>query len=198
MTSPFIIADNFLPNPELLIADLRTREFEDLTGPDGAVYKRVSPLDPSYCSDLIGDAVKRPVDVTYLLARLNLAGEPPNNAIHSDEGYDEFAMVLYLTAPEHCKGGTAFWKHRNYGFTSLPTQHECRQVGRSPSTVLNTLKRDFDRPDAWLQTHLAEMKFNRAIFYPTKRFHSRSPFEAFGSDITDGRLIVVSFFSSAR
>lgn len=197
MLQPLIIVDNFLKDPASVVREISAIEFQDLQGPDGATYKRVAPLANDRFAEEISAAVGFPVKQSYTLARLNLKGEAPNNLVHSDGSYDEFAMVLYLTAPEHCFGGTAFWRHRLYRWDALPNEVQLRRLGRNPRAVTNQLQKDWDREDAWELVKMAQMSFNRAIFYPTAAFHSRYPFKAFGNDVKDGRLVVVSFFNRA-
>jgi hypothetical protein len=157
--------------------------------------QRVHIRDTAEFSDLIAAALGKPVQQSYSLVRLNFAGEPPNAAIHADSGYDEIAAVLYMAKPEDCAGGTAFWKHKKTGFDHWPTEQEIRKLGKSPSRTYATIEADWDNADAWEQLHVSKMEFGKAIFYPTKFFHSRWPFEAFGNGPEDGRLIWVSFMS---
>lgn len=194
MAQPFLVVDDFLPDPEKVRDDFKSLEFYDMRGPDRELYKRINVRNPREFNGLIEKAVGRPVEQDYSIARLNYAGENPNNAIHSDNGYSEFAAVLYLSRPEDCKGGTAFWRHKHTGFPGWPTDKEVRRIGKSPTRVWDQIMATWNEPDAWEQTGLAEMKFGRAIFYPTKSFHSRWPFEAFGTTPEDGRLIWCSFF----
>ncbi|MGI0034284.1 MAG: DUF6445 family protein [Nitrososphaera sp.] len=115
--------------------------------------------------------------------RLNYGGELPNNWVHADRGYGSLAAVLYLSLPEHCTGGTAFWRHRS-GIDRLPAE-----AGDEHQAV-----RDFVRISRWRQTQVVPMAFNRLILYPTQLFHSRWPFQAFGTGPQDGRLIAVGFY----
>lgn len=195
MTPPFITVDNFVASPLRVAEDLRASDFQDLKGPDGEVYKRVALMPSNIFREEMEKAVGFAIQPNYSIARLNFAGENPNNAIHADSGYDEFAAILYLTAPEHCSGGTAFWRHKILDMSEMPTAKEARARGRSPGRVMKRLTADWNNVDAWEQIALAEMKFNRAIFYKCKAFHSRFPFEAFGTDAANGRLVFVSFFN---
>jgi len=194
VAQPFLIVDDFLPDPDSIRKTFTELEFYDMRGPDGEMYKRINVRNPQEFNSLLEKAVGKPVVQDYSLVRLNYVGEPPNNAIHSDGGYSEYAAVLYMCKPEDCKGGTAMWRHKQTGYTALPTEQEVRKVGKKPSRVWEQISSSWNRPDAWEQIGLAEMKFNRIIIYPTKNFHSRWPFEAFGSTPQDGRLIWVSFF----
>lgn len=194
--TPFIVKDGFLTRPELLtFLATTTATFDDVEGPDGEVYRRVHVMDKNSFNTEISDWLGVPVTQRYSVLRLNYGGELPNSAIHSDALYDSHALVLYLSKPEDCKGGTAFWRHKRTGFTAWPTQRQILAKGKNPQRVWEGITKDWDDLNAWEQTHLAEMKFNRAICYPTSMFHSRFPFAAFGDCPENGRLVFCSFFS---
>jgi hypothetical protein len=195
MQPPFIVKDDFLRDPEAIRALVPEMPFQDVVGPDKQVYKRVAIADPSLFNAEIADFVGAPVAQRYSVFRLNFNGEDPNSAIHTDAEYDSHALVLYLSRPGDCTGGTAFWRHKKTGFTAWPTKQEILRKGKNPQGVWEGLTRDWDNVDAWEQTHLAEMKYNRAICYPTSMFHSRYPFKAFGNCPENGRLIFCSFMS---
>lgn len=193
--APFIVKDNFLANPEAIRELLPDMPFQDVAGPDGATYKRVAIADRNLYNPEISAWLGRKISQRYSVFRLNFNGENPNNAIHSDAGYDTNALVLYLSKPEDCVGGTAFWRNKKTGFTSWPTKQEILRKGKNPQRIWIELTEQWDDLSAWEQTHLAEMKFNRAISYPTKAFHSRFPFAAFGDCPDNGRLVFCSFFT---
>lgn len=190
-----VVHDDFLNAPEFERLKLLKGSFYDVEGPDGEIYRRVQVLKRDDLNVRLSAAVGRPVNQQYSIARLNYVGENPNNAIHADSAYSDFAAVLYLNTPEQCRGGTAFWRHKKTGWEWMPTEKEVRAKGKSPTRVLAQITEDWNNESAWEQVALAEMKFNRVAIYPTKRFHSRYPFEAFGSTPEDGRLIWASFFS---
>ena len=199
MTLPYIAKDDFLQFPELT-RELAVEEFpfSDVTGPDGESYKRVFVADPNLFKPEIEKWLNSKVSQRYSVFRLNYGGENPNSAIHSDALYDSHALVLYLSRPEDCVGGTAFWRHRKTGFTAWPSKQEILRKGKNPQRIWEGLTEDWDNLSAWEQTHLAEMKFNRAICYPTAMFHSRYPFPAFGDCPENGRLIFCSFFTALK
>lgn len=198
MTAPFLMVDDFLSDPKEAAEKLRRADYADRVGPDGETYKRVALMPASLFQEEIEKEVGFSIRPDYSLARLNFSGELPNNAIHADGGYSEWAAIVYLSNPGHAPSGTAFWRHVKYDIDSMPTEQEIRRRGRSPKRVLQQLTADWNRPEAWTQTHFAEMKFNRAIFFRCKSFHSRYPFEAFGDCPENGRLIFVSFFNRAE
>lgn len=188
--------DDFLPDPLAYREQALKEKFYDIRGPDGELYKNINVRPSDELESLISLRLGRNVKCSYSLLRMNFEGELPNNAVHSDNGYDQFAAILYLSRPEDCRGGTGFWKHQKYGWTNFPTLNQLRQTCKKPEKILKQLSMDYNRPGAWELTHIAEMKFNRMIVYPTQQWHSRYPWEAFGKTREDARLIWVSFFSA--
>jgi len=195
MTPPYILKDDFLRDPGAIRALMPDMPFQDITGPDGQLYKRVAVAARYLFKSEIEEWVGAPIEQRYSVFRLNFGDESPNSAIHSDAQYDKCALVLYLSKPEDCSGGTAFWRHRKTGFTAWPTKEEILRRGKNPKRVWEGLTKDWDDVSAWEQTHLAEMRYNRAITYPTAAFHSRFPFKAFGTTPENGRLVFCSFFT---
>ncbi len=102
--------------------------------------------------------------------RLNYAGELPNTAIHSDMGWGTHALVVYLSEGD---SGTALWRHNVTG---------AERIDPGDFDLFERLKGDWDNPDAWTQTAMAKMRLNRAVIYDGSLFHSRWPFEGFGTD----------------
>lgn len=179
-----LVYDNFLPDniaQHLRISGVNA-EYVDWSGPDGQVYKRICIVDDLFMREAI-ERIYGPVDMLGMAYRLNYEGEAPNQSIHSDIGWGTHAMVLYLADGP---SGTAFWRHRKSGKESLP-------VGDILTYI--AVKDDWEDDSKWEITNVVDMQFNRALFYESKMFHSRYPFEAFGSTPEDGRLILVAFFT---
>lgn len=190
-----LVKDDFLPNPEEVRAQAVAGKFETHTGPDGAIYTNIQIRPRQEFKALLEDLFRYEVEQHLTMVRANYAGELPHNPVHSDQICAEYACVLYLNTPAQCQGGTAFWKHKKLGWESLPTEKTLRAHGKSPKREFAKIDADWSNPEAWEQTLLAEMKFNRLIAYPSRRFHSRWPHTAFGTSPDDVRLIWVSFFN---
>lgn len=177
-----IIIDDFLPDPESVRAAGLCAAFIDWAGPDGEVYKRIAIAEVPGLREGIERAMG-PVEMLGMGYRLNFNGELPNAAIHSDMGWGTHAAVLYLSEGE---GGTALWRHRATGAS---------RIDPGDVTLFEHVRHDWDDAAKWDQIGLAEMKLGRCVIYESALFHSRWPFEAFGSDHDTGRLIAVAFFS---
>ncbi len=177
-----LVADDFLVDPNLAREDALGAEFIDWQGHDGQVYKRVC-LKPV---PGLQQAIERVYGAIEMFAqgyRLNFAGELPNQSIHSDLGWGTHAAVVYLCDGP---GGTAFWRH---GATNTD------RIKVGDHELFESIGADWELEGAWQQIGVAELAFNRAVLYDNSLFHSRYPFEAFGSSAQDGRLVAVAFFT---
>jgi hypothetical protein len=85
------------------------------------------------------------------------------------------ALIVYLNKPEECKGGTAIYhnkiidsclvtskeQHQEYEGAQKPVEHMSKR-----KTNINTTKNN-----NWEVIDTIDMKYNRAVFYPTCLFH---------------------------
>lgn len=181
------VVDNFLDSPHTLLTAAQKAKYGPYHGKDGVTYERVAEHYHAEVVDKLNEFMGRPIKLLGMGFRLNYAGENPNHAIHSDLGWGTYALVLYLSEPpSHLISGTAFWNH-------VATGKE--RILDGDVKLLNQIQGDWDDASKWDQRGFVSSKFNRAAIYRSELFHSRWPFEAYGSSISDGRLICVAFFS---
>lgn len=178
-----LVIDDFLPDADAVREMALAAPYFDFPAPDGQIYRRVWIGEVPGVREAVEQAMGRTVDMLGMGFRLNFAAERPNAAVHSDIGWGTHALVLYLCDGE---GGTAFWRHVETGATEL-----------EPGDVdlLAQVSDDWNDENRWSMRRLIPLAFNRGVIYPSKLFHSRYPFEAFGTAPEDGRLIAVAFFS---
>lgn len=132
--------------------------------------------------------------------RLGTKEEKPTTYIHADGSCGTHAAVLYLSEPpDGVIAGTAFWKHKETGLTSAPTEAWIRaNIGDSDKAVrefIEKLNADGNDESKWQMTDLIGQKFNRIAIYNGNIFHSRYPQAAWGSGVNDGRLVWTGFFN---
>ena len=183
--SKVYLVDNFLPNAAEVRQQALNSKFGDYTGHDNYTYKRICVTTIPGVQERIEEAFG-PVDMFGMGFRLNYENELPDQLVHTDVGWGTHALVLYLCDGP---GGTAFWQHKATGVT---------EIEQSQADLWESIDGDWDDESKWKQLFLAELRFNRAVIYESKRFHSRYPFKAFGNTPTDGRLILVAFFTPKR
>jgi hypothetical protein len=190
METTLIIADDFSPAPSLLRqrargSDFQTCEFQ------GAQYKGVGGKNqPVDMEARIGRLLGFPIKITLSFYRLGTPENEPTTYIHADRNCATWAGVLYLNEPEQCRGGTAFWRHKDSGRESLS-----ELINSSAFTDFDQLNREGNDESFWEMTGLVGMKFNRLVVYKSDLFHSRYPKAGFGSSPKDGRLIWTCFFN---
>jgi len=114
---------------------------------------------------------------------------------------DQIAMMLYLHRTGH--GGTAFFRHRSTGLSSLGAQDfpryaaavnaEHGRTGLPPAAYPTDGAPHFER------VHVAEGRFNRAVFYRGNILHSGVIDNAapLAADPRVGRLTINAFFGPA-
>lgn len=174
------IIDNFL-SPEVRTHALAST-FTDEIMQDGEVYKRICITEVPGLREAI-EREMGPVDMLGMGYRLNFDGETPNAAIHSDVGWGTHAAVVYLSEGH---GGTAFWRHKATGK---------RKFRPGDVEFFETIRHEWDDVEKWEFRFIADLKLCRGVIYESSLFHSRWPFEAFGTCPEDGRLIAVAFFT---
>lgn len=186
MNHALTIMDGFHPDAQALRARVLKSEFGDQTGPDGAKYTNISLHPEPALFGLVEQAIGYQITPKLSFFRLDLAGELPHCAVHSDDICATHASVFYLNPPEQCRGGTAFWRHKELGLDNMPHGVSKKLVER--------IVGDWKQLEAWEMAGFVGMKFNRYLTYPTPYFHSRWPQEGFGTGKEDGRLVWVCFY----
>jgi hypothetical protein len=110
--------------------------------------------------------------------------------IHSDRESGSHTCVCYMT--DHAEdSGTAFFKHKRTGLTTMPSFAEMADMGILDELKADMVSRD---PDKWVQLDYVRGAKNRALIFNAPMFHSRFPLEGIGSTAEDGRLVWVSHF----
>lgn len=192
--TPILHCDDFAADlPAVREAVLRS-QFGTHRGPDGADYTGISMHPVPHFYERIAQLVGAPIRPMISCFRMNLAGELPHSWVHSDDICAKYATVLYLNPPAHCKGGTAFWRHKTRGIDRLPPKAELTARGEDADAFYEIIEQEWKELKHWEQVEFVPMKFNRFITYPTSLFHSRFPFEGFGEGPDDGRLIWICFY----
>ena len=186
--------EDFAPDADAVRKAVIGSDFSTRTGPDGAQYSGISAYAVPQWYERLASLLGKEIIPKISCFRLNLAGELPHSWVHSDDICAKYASVLYLNTPEQCKGGTAFWKHKTRNIDRLPTREELAAQGLDSNLYYQAIDREWKELEHWEQVGFVPMKWNRFITYPTCFFHSRYPFEGFGTGPEDGRLIWVCFY----
>lgn len=186
MSLSFLVADEFLVDPEGARADALRREFSESPWYKGL---RTSPADWSEEIDrklraLLGAPGGLEYHGSSWCYHATLAGVP--EVYHADTGLGEWGAVLYLTPGAPVESGTSLWRHRRTGRTTGDPGAYSDRPG--PWCYL-------DRTE-WDETDFAGNVWNRMVIFRADRVHAmRRPF---GWSPATGRLTQLFFVSVRR
>lgn len=192
----FFTFDNFFSDPikerELALkAEYKTEEHNGLHYKGIALCK--DPENISKIENLLSEKLLGESTVYY---RRYLESEEGETYIHSDSQIGRYTCIAYLTEDELCQGGTAFWRHRKYGWEFQPTKDEMHRLGLKDSKEFwDEIYQDGFDETKWELLGVAPMKYNRAIVFDSRRFHSRYPKRSFGHEVSTSRLVKVFFLN---
>ncbi|MEO0549788.1 MAG: DUF6445 family protein [Pseudomonadota bacterium] len=198
MLPSLIILDNFLKDPYAARAKALALDYDpalkkgnypgtlssrplEITGLDGLTSKQ------------IGVPVRPAPGTSHGFCRLTLKGDKGRTGVHIDPCF--YSGILYLSLPEHCRGGTDFYRHRRTGLEAVPRQPtEWVKLGyKDPNALIeDVVNKDTFRSSAWERVHRVPMRFNRLILFDPWLFHDAGP--GFGTCLENGRLIELMFF----
>lgn len=190
MKTSLTIIDDFMPNPEEIRKKALEAGFEDFPYMQGVYQGTGLNYKCPELREQIQNVFQRELD--FHVSAFRSGGEETklHVNIHADNSVSDFAGVYYLNLPEQCKGGTAFYTLKEYGWDEMPTEEQLKEKGKN----LEWMTSKWTQPDAWELNTVAGMKFNRLIIYPTQYFHSRYPLEGWGTTPENSRLVWVSFW----
>jgi len=139
--------------------------------------------------------------------RVSSAADTARCDIHVDSEVrnDIYAAVLYLSLPEHCSGGTSFWRHRETGWERRPSVEQLVARGYASFREFERRwipvgrQRPFAqlrdaRAAAWDCVFETPMRLNRLIVYRSDFFHAIG--ELFGDRRENARLIQLFYFET--
>jgi len=121
-------------------------------------------------------------------ARLTTESTPPGpHGAHNDAIHGEYSAFFYINdAPDDVAAGTSLLTHKKTGLNSQPTRVE----------EWEAWQRDTSNYDAWNIDEMVVWEPNRLSVYPAARMHRAEPVGGWGKDATDGRLVLITFFST--
>jgi tetratricopeptide (TPR) repeat protein len=159
-------------------------------------------------SDALGRALKWD-SADHGALRISLAGDRARADVHVDSPTIEniFGGVLYLSLPQHCRGGTSFYRHRKSGWDRRPDASTMRAAGYE--SFLDFQRRNVrpnrmqpfaqwlqQRDETWERIFEVPMRFNRLVVFLSDFFHAIT--ELFGEHAENGRLVQLLHFEAAR
>ncbi len=201
MLPSFIMVDDFLADP-----DAARRQALGL-GYDPALKKGNYPgllsdnplpianLD-AIVSRIVGVPLQAAPGTVHGHCRLTLRAEKGLSGVHIDPA--AYSGILYLSLPEHCRGGTDFYRHRRTGLDRVPERPlDVVRAGYNNHDALieGVVNADTLKPSCWERSFTAPMRFNRLILFSPWMFHNSAA--GFGDRPENGRLVYLMFFGRA-
>jgi tetratricopeptide (TPR) repeat protein len=158
----------------------------------------------------IANALGRPVkweSPDHGALRLSIVSDDARADVHVDSPtlLHIFGGVLYLSLPEHCRGGTSFYRHRATGWDSRRDDGVLRANGYAsflefqkrnlpPNRCLPFTEWRHKRDATWEWMFEVPMRFNRLVIFRSDYFHAIT--ELFGDCADNGRLVQLFHFES--
>jgi hypothetical protein len=130
--------------------------------------------------------------------RWSIASDPARTRVHFDKV--SWTAVVYLSRPEHCRGGLGLYRQRETGLAEVPRSEEAlRRYGCRDAVEFDrryVLPRSTDEA-AWEQIGEVPIRYNRLVLFQGGRyFHAIT--EQFGTSLADSRLTQNFFFNDPR
>jgi len=200
MLPSFTMIDDFLADP----AEARRRALKLDYDPalkngnyPGVLSDR--PLEIAGLDEIVSGILGTPVceapGTVHGHCRLTLRTDKGLSGVHIDPAF--YSGILYLSADEHCRGGTEFYRHRRTGLDRVPTD-PLRITGagfdNADQLIESVVNADTLKPSKWERSFTAPMRFNRLILFSPWMFHNSAP--GFGDRPENGRLAYLMFFAA--
>ena len=185
-----IIIDDFLSDFDSFREYCDGLDYSGVTSHfDDIFYSGISPEVPDHIKaevvERLEKASGKKVDLKTIFLRLSLDGYVPPQQAHTDMVISRWGVVIYLNRLEDCIGGTSFVCHKKTGLCENPANQK----------QLDVWEKDKNNSDAWGITEMAPMLPNRGVIINGEKMHRSEPVGGFGSDATDGRLVLTAFFN---
>lgn len=201
MTTTLIVVDDFFDDVDAVRAAALKLTYPPQQGVfpgRNSVERLTLPGLDQAVSQLVGEPV-RAVNPrqSHCKCRITLAGDAGTGHVHIDPAY--WSGIVYLSLPQHCRGGTEFFRHRQTGTERAPyddAEAATWGFGSGREMVNQIIGRDGLRPEAWEPTMTVPMRYNRLVLLRPWLWHTAG--EKFGDSLDNGRLVLLFFFEAAR
>lgn len=197
MPTSIIIVDDFLNNAhELRNAALRMTYPDQQAAFPGRNSRERIELEglAQQVSRIVGEPL-RPLEPpqSHAKCRITLAADEARAKVHVDQSH--WSGILYLSLPEHCRGGTDFFRHKRTGTDHAPLDAAELAAMGYPSMLemhRDIIEKDSNNDAAWEPIMRVPMRFNRLLLLRPWFWHTAG--EGFGDCLGNGRLVYLMFF----
>jgi hypothetical protein len=198
----YLIIDDFYDDPHVVRdAALHTdyARFEDqqnYPGDNSAEAFEMEGLD-EFVSGLVHEPVMGTPGTAHCRFRIATAGSESRARLRMHvDGENYWSGIVYLSLPEHCRGGTEFYRHKELGSDRAPIyDNEVVQYGAESCArfTRDLIRRDSNDASKWEYLMTVPMRFNRCVLFRPWFWHTSG--ESFGDRGENARMIQVFFFT---
>ena len=202
MKLSYLIIDDFYDDPHAVRnAALHTDYARSVDGANYPGDNSADAFEVGGLSELVSNMVQEPLMGTpgsgHCRFRIATAGaESRARARMHVDGQSYWSGIVYLTLPEHCRGGTEFYRHRELGTDRAPIyDSEVTHLGIKSCAQFTQeiILRDSNDPSKWEHVMTVPMRFNRCVLFRPWFWHTSG--ESFGDRGENARLIQLFFFT---
>ena len=199
MLPSLMVIDDFLDNP--LAAREQALKLGYPADAQSGNYAGTTSARPLNINQ-VSEAVSKRLNVSltgadgtlHMHTRLTLRGDKGRTGVHIDPCF--YSGILFLSLPEHCKGGTDFYEHRRTKLERVPSRPSDLMAAGYTSVnqfVEEVVNKDTFKAERWQRTLRIPARFNRLVLFSPWMFHNAGP--GFGTSLQDGRLVCLLFFN---
>jgi hypothetical protein len=198
--SRLIVVDGFYANPDAVRARALRSHYADITPTDYPGYGSRLTIDSASLRDRFSDLLGAELNVDR--ARFTWGGfrfitekSGRQAKVHADTAAD-WAGMVYLTPDAPMSSGTAFFRHRETGFDTPPTDRQARALGFSDASDFDdkVIRRDKADLSKWERVVHVGPVYNRLILFRGGEFY-HAPMGGCGSGPETARLTHNFFFN---
>lgn len=197
----YLIIDNFYDDPYAVREAALHTDYPRLPGmyypgDNSARAFEIQGLN-EIVSRLVHEPVKGTPNTTHCSFRIAMAGAESQALlrIHVD-GANHWSGIVYLSLPEHCQGGTEFYRHKELGSDHAPLfDSEVARFGAQSCAIFtqDLIEKDSKDASKWEYLFTVPMRFNRCVLFRPWFWHT--PGLSFGDREENARLIQMFFFT---
>ena len=195
-----MVFDDVLSDPDALrdvASGLSYPPQPDSNFPGRNSQERVNMPDiDALVEGVVRERLRPMTELSHGKFRLTLASETGRGQVHMDRSH--WSGILYLSRPEHCRGGTEFFRHKATNTDGLVmdasqlTSSRWSDAATANREIGALAARDSNRAEAWDTVMRVPMRYNRLLLLRPWQWHTAGP--GFGTDFETGRLVYLMFY----